>query len=144
MAVDFILHQETAIQGINPAIAGLVNLGRKQGYVTFDDIYEILQDDHPGLQQFEEVFAALLGAKIPYVEAEDVAQEPVEEVVTEEDVVEPAAEVKDRISTAAEDEQQLAYLDPDDLVSLYMNQAANHPLLSAAEEIELADRKSVV
>ena len=44
------------------------------------------------------------------------------------------------ISSATADEYQLQVIDTDDLVGLYMQQAANHALLSAEEETELAQR----
>ncbi len=50
------------------ALARLVALGREQGYITFDDIVELLPDAEQDVEQLDEVFAALLNAGIAYTE----------------------------------------------------------------------------
>jgi RNA polymerase primary sigma factor len=46
----------------------------------------------------------------------------------------------DKLITASQDDHKLYETDVDDLISLYMQQAANHKLLKAEEEVDLAQR----
>ena len=47
------------------ALGKLVELGRKQGYVTYDDILHHFPDAEQDIEQLEEVFSALLILKFP-------------------------------------------------------------------------------
>ena len=61
------------------AIARLVNLGRKKGYVTIDDIMKIFPNAEQDVGELEEAFASLMSAGIPYIEDDENIPEPSEE-----------------------------------------------------------------
>jgi len=101
------------------ATARLLELGRKKTFVTIDDILQFFPEAEQDLDQLEEAFSALNNAGIPYVE--DEIPEEVEE--------EKLGPVDD-----------LANIDTDDTIGLYLKEVSRVPLLIAREEVELAQR----
>ncbi|MEN8172854.1 MAG: sigma-70 family RNA polymerase sigma factor [Chloroflexota bacterium] len=112
------------------ALGKLVELGQKQGYVTYDDILHHFPDAEQDIEQLEEVFAALLNTQIPYKEDED-------DDVNETEFVEEAKSSEEKELIEPE-ENRLANIDTKDLLGLYFKDAAHVPLLTGSEELTLA------
>ena len=116
------------------AIQQLVTLGRQKGYVSLDDLLQHFPEAEEEISQLDEVFAALMSAGIPYVEDNKEGEDGQEKKDSGEEEL-GVATVDKFIS---KDDNPLANIDPRDMVGLYLKQAAEVPLLTPQEEIDLA------
>jgi RNA polymerase primary sigma factor len=116
------------------ALESLIKLGRKQGFVSIDDVLQLVPAEQRQSGQLEEVFEALLSTGIPLVEDEEAAHDT--DVNDLEDSVEVDQEPEGEVQYNSDD--PLAEAETGDLVRLYFNEAASVPLLKAEEEVTLA------
>jgi RNA polymerase primary sigma factor len=112
-------------------IARLIELGRKKKYVTIDDILFFLPEAEKDIGQLEEAFSALMSAGVAFVEDAPAIEPPENELV--------AVEETEAGSEPALDDY-LASIDTTDSIGLYLKEVSQVPLLTATEEVELAQR----
>jgi RNA polymerase primary sigma factor len=114
-------------------IARLIELGRQKKYVTIDDILHFFPEAEKDVEQLEEAFSALLSAGVAFVEDAPASESPENELVAmEESEAGPGPE------PGLDD--YLANIDTTDSIGLYLKEVSQVPLLTATEEVKLAQR----
>jgi RNA polymerase primary sigma factor len=109
------------VKEITSGVQALIDLGRRQGYVTYDDILVHFPDAEQILEQVDELYEVLTAQDIEIVEAPaDAAPE------------EPAPEVE---APAPPPEVSV-----DDPVRRYLNQIGEMPILTREQEVALAQK----
>src|SRR5271165_6239999 len=107
-------------------LQGLVDLGREQGYLTFDQVNDFLPQD----------VASPTGLRAALESFEDMDIKVLEEVPTEG----AEGEIDAEPEKEAEEEAADAAGDSSDPVRLYLKEMGNFQLLSREQEVEIAKR----
>ena len=140
-------------RAISPALQRVLAFGRAQGQVTLDDIMRFFPEAEEDIGLLDEAFAALMSAGIPYLDepavlpapkAEATVQKPKATLQKPKAALQKPALQKDPSTlltldrSLPGDDNPLANIDARDMVGLYLKQAAEVPLLTSDEEVQLA------
>jgi len=110
----------------NKRIRELIQLSRDKGYITYDDIHEMLPADIVSPEEIDSILILLRGMEIEILEAAEVERKGAAWL----------AKVKRRSKTAEQEKIDVL----DDPVRMYLKQMGQVPLLTREEEVEISQR----
>ena len=123
----------------------LVSLGKKKGYLTYDEVNSTLSETIDSSEEIDHVFDILDGKDIKVIdsdeeEGEAAGSEPEDNAHAEEDESREQQIRKAREEQLKEDVYSEKFIPLDDPVKMYLKQMGSIPLLSREDEIRLAKR----
>jgi RNA polymerase primary sigma factor len=113
-----------------PEVKQLVSLGKEKGFLTFDEINEILPEDIISSEALEEVLILLAQLKIDVIDSKGNGKGVPQSVIE----VEPLEEKTDEL----DDELAITDITTDDPVRLYLKEMGNISLLTREDEVEVS------
>jgi RNA polymerase primary sigma factor len=120
----------------NSSLACLIQIGRNKTFITTNDILQFFPEAEENVKELERVFGALISAGIPYVEDAELLEHPSDkELAQEENKVKAQHANEGSVGT-----DDLSNIETSDTIGLYFKEVSRVPLLTADEEVELAQR----
>ena len=120
------------------AVKRMIKLAKKRGYVTYDELNEVLPSDQNSSDQIEDIYAMLSDMGINVVDSEEAEEAPAGDDAASEDegeVGEPTGTAVAKTTTTREPTDRT-----DDPVRMYLREMGSVELLSREGEIAIAKR----
>ena len=114
----------------NQAIKKMVARAKKRGYVTYDELNEVLPQDQVSSEQIEDTMAMLSETGVNVIEGDEAEEAPSEE----------EQPVRSAMPVAVAKPEETEYERNDDPVRMYLREMGSIELLSRQGEIEIAKR----
>jgi len=115
----------------------LITLGKSKGFLTYDEVNEVLSDDVGSSSDIDEVFDILEDKEIKVVESENAPEESSGDDAREQEILRLREEQAKEENVNVYSEK---FIPLDDPVKMYLKQMGSIPLLSRENEINLAKR----
>lgn len=114
----------------------LVALGKKKGFLTYDEVNEALSESVESSEEIDKVFDILDGKDIKIIESDDTPEDnkSLDKETREQEIRRVREENKE------DDVYSEKFIPLDDPVKMYLKQMGSIPLLSRENEINLAKR----
>lgn len=125
------------ITKLHPGIKQLVIKGKRRGYITYDEINEILPYDQLTSEQIDETMNLITDMGIYVIDSEEVEESDVKEEVSTTGYLETGENV-DELESREDILGSMGHAD--DPVRIYLREMGNIELLSRDGEIEIAKR----
>lgn len=116
----------------NPEVAKLLDRGKRQGILTYDEINEALRSEVDP-DQIEDIFSLAESEGIQLVEAARTSANPAPVPAKTEDVILKDMEIREEDTSTVE-----GGIPIDDSVRMWLREIGKTPLLSSLEEVHLA------
>ncbi len=110
----------------NKRIRELIHLSSEKGYITYDDINEILPEDIVSPEEIDSIMIFLRGMNIEIMDTTEAEKH--------------ATRLKKKAQVAAKKQQEIRADVLDDPVRMYLKQMGQVPLLTREQEVEISKR----
>ena len=124
---------------IKQEIDKLVVLGKKKGFLTYEEVNEALSDNVESSEEIDKVFDILDGKDIKVIESDEESEAPAANKVEQQESREQEIR-RLREESKEDDVYSDKFIPLDDPVKMYLKQMGSIPLLSRENEINLAKR----
>ncbi len=121
--------ENTTVAGINsPAFKRLLNKGKSRGFITYDELEQILPKDQVPAEEIEEAVSQITSLNISVLETEEAVE------------LSPESAIDDAEEVDSEDIIEEETVKTEDPVRMYLREMGNVELLSREGEVELAKK----